>query len=186
MPIVLNTAPINVKDSDGNYVTLNSFSMDSLNNIKNQTRDSITEINSATESKVADIDTAKTEAINAVNETINAIDEAVNDAVNEALNNESNGALKQIDDAKDIAISSLKLLKVEISAYHNNESGSATSYNTAGMTEDMALVHYIIDDPASLITDLNIITSNNAVIISGSTIKTISLILYFLPLKETI
>ena len=161
MPIVLNTAPINVKDSDGNYVTLNSFSMDSLNSVKNQARNSITEINSATESKVADINTAKTEAINAI------------DAA-EA------GAISAIRSAA--ALEMPKMLVIDEITY----TGTTMTKYASEITENMYVINYFVDKP-HIAPNLKITTNNGSITIEGDIINndTIKLTIFLFPCQIT-
>ena len=161
MSIVLNTAPINVKDSDGNYVTLNSFSMDSLNSVKNQARNSITEINSATESKVADINTAKTEAINAI------------DAA-EA------GAISAIRSAA--ALEMPKMLVIDEITY----TGTTMTKYASEITENMYVINYFVDKP-HIAPNLKITTNNGSITIEGDIINndTIKLTIFLFPCQIT-
>lgn len=161
MPIVLNTAPINVKDSDGNYVTLNSFSMDSLNSIKNQTENSLTEIEEG--------------ATNAVN--------TIEEAASEAIDN--------IDDAKEAGISDIrnaaalevpKMLVIEEIEY----SGSTITKYASEITENMYVINYFVNKP-HIAPNLKITTSNGSITIEGDIINNdnIKLTIFLFPCQIT-
>lgn len=188
MPIVLNTAPINVKDSDGNYVTLNSFSVESM----------------------ASIESRKNAAITEINTTISGIDDIITESIDDALNNELTGALPVINSSKNNAISDInttatnattsatsqiniakenaidylntvnKVSRVNIDGYK----GPHQTITVAGITSDMILINYIVSDQSLLASDLIITTSDDEINISGNTINdtiTVNLTLFFLP-----
>ena len=172
MSIVLNTAPINVKDSDGNYVTLNSFSMDSLDNIRNQTFNSIAEINSATESKVADIDIAKTESISAIDTAETNTTSAIDTATTEAISAIRSAA----------ALEMPKMLVIDEITY----TGTSMTKYASEITENMYVINYFVDKP-HIAPNLKITTNNGSITIEGDIINndTIKLTIFLFPCQIT-
>lgn len=157
MPIILNTAPINVKDSNGEYVSLNSFSANPVSRIKLQEETSIANLNAT---KIDILSTIET-AIDNGEEKIEAAGNAAVADGEAAINNAKEAAIGAINSAASLEVPKMLVLNNII------YSGESITKYASEITENMYVISYSVNRP-SAIADLEITCGNGSITISGS------------------